>query len=699
MRRRLLISSLIALVAPLGLPLRGALAQEPPLAEPASEEPASEEPASEEPEESEGGPEEPEEPAEPAPPAPPAPPPQLAPVEIPAVGPALPDPDDAATTLEQVAPPPVEKKGWRWPETVFHLHGYFRLRAALLKDGDLGHSGRFDRLPGPDYTGGPDRRNYDPFIFFTPADSNPVYQRVREPDSGTVFQTGADGVTAPSPVAGGCGDNPAASGEGRCSKKTQTAGDMRLRLKPEVHLSDDIRVKAWVDVLDNVGLGTMGYGPNDIRDVKADNLLLVRRVWAEARNRDLGELRFGRMAADWGLGILDNSGDRYGIDSDFSSDVDRIMVISNLAGFYLMAAYDWAYQGYVSPAYATPSGVAIDRANKDDLNVITLAAAHRLDPELQQSALQRGESVFNYGLYFVWRDQSLKYNAGYVPSATTTADSLHQFTRFNQKQYIPDLWLQFLWEGLRIELEAAFVAGSLEGGCPRLIRPAGAGSLDNASITEATEAFDAWGVSSNNRRSPNGQCKFRQFGIALESEYRLFDDRLGIYFMTGLATGDSNSYGLAYTNDPSLQVVDGQNTVGNRTVSTYGFHPDYRIDLILWRTIMRRVAGGYYFKPGISYDFIHDAYGQRAGGRLDLIYSRATNPAQTWGDSGNLGLEADLTLYYRSQEGPDLMDGFYGLVQGAVLFPFQGLNYPNSLVGAPGKETAFMFRAVGGVMF
>jgi len=181
MRRRLLISSLIALVAPLGLPLRGALAQEPPPAEPAPEEP----------EGSEGEPEEPEAPAEPAPSAPAAP--ALAPVEIPAVGPALPDPGDAAATLEQAAPPPVEKKGWRWPETVFHLHGYFRLRANLLKDGDLGHSGRFDRLPGPDYAGGPDRRNYDPFIFFTPADSNPVYQRVRE-ESGQVIQTGSGGV-------------------------------------------------------------------------------------------------------------------------------------------------------------------------------------------------------------------------------------------------------------------------------------------------------------------------------------------------------------------------------------------------------------------------------------------------------------------------------------------------------------------------
>jgi hypothetical protein len=139
------------------------------------------------------------------------------------------------------------------------------------------------------------------------------------------------------------------------------------------------------------------------------------------------------------------------------------MAISNLAGFYLMAAYDWANEGYVSPGRATPSGVPIDRAQKDDLNVVTLAAAHRLEPEVQQSVLQRGEPVFNYGAYFVYRSQFLQWNEGYQPKPNTVANDPHLFSRLNQTQYVPDLWLQYLWEGLRIELEAAFVAGSLEG--------------------------------------------------------------------------------------------------------------------------------------------------------------------------------------------------------------------------------------------
>jgi uncharacterized protein (TIGR04551 family) len=220
--------------------------------------------------------------------------------------------------------------------------------------------------------------------------------------------------------------------------------------------------------------------------------------------------------------------------------------------------------------------------------------------------------------------------------------------------------------------------------------------LDNrATWREGTERLEA-GSGVNDRRT-GGECTFRQLGAALESEYRLFDDRLGIHFLSGLASGDSNAYGLAQTNDPSLQ--RSETADADRTISTYQFHPDYRVDLILWRTLMRRVAGGYYFKPGVSYDFIHDPYGQQAGARVDVIYSRAVAAKQTWGNSGNLGLELDLSLYYRSEDGPDLWDGFYTTIQWGILFPFQGLKYTDG-VGAPGgNKNAMILRGVLGIAF
>ncbi|MET0284427.1 MAG: TIGR04551 family protein [Polyangiales bacterium] len=611
------------------------------------------------------------EPAEPAPP--PAPenprvlePPNLSPLEL--ERDTLPDPAAAANRLENAAPPPLEKKRWTLPETVFHLHGYMRVRTNYLKDGALGHSPQSDRLyyEGNNETG-ITRGNYDPFPYFTPDDS-------------TRWSASSE------PVEGGCGDNRGANGG--CGKKGQVSGDMRLRLKPEIHLSDDVRVKAWIDVMDNVGLGTLGYGPGaQPADLSSGNAIRARRMWGEARNRDIGELRFGRMGADWGLGILDNGGDRYGIDSDFSSDVDRVMGMTNLAGFYIMAAYDWASEGRVlgrqnSQRYLpndTPSGIPIDAAQRDDLDAFTGAVAHKLDEDVQQATLARGEAVFNYGLYFIYRNQVLNRRAGIESSVDYGSYNSARYTRLNQQQFIPDLWMQFLWEGLRVELEAAFVAGKREGQCPWI-------NTSGEDIRNADENLGGAG---------GGSCKFRQLGLALESEYRLFDERLGIYFNTGFASGDSNAYGLAQTNDPSYQ--RSADASPNNTISTYQFHPDYRVDLILWRTVMRRVAGAYYFKPGISYDFIRDPYGQQAGARLDAIYSRASNPKQSWGNSGNLGLELDLSLYYRSEDGPDITDGFYGMVQFGVLFPFDGMNFQNDPLS--NSKNALILRGVAGIAF
>jgi uncharacterized protein (TIGR04551 family) len=104
-------------------------------------------------------------------------------------------------------------------------------------------------------------------------------------------------------------------------------------------------------------------------------------------------------------------------------------------------------------------------------------------------------------------------------------------------------------------------------------------------------------------------------------------------------------------------------------------HPNYRIDLILFRNILTQISGAYYFKPGLSYDFIRNAFGQLLGARADLIYSRASQPRQAWGNDPNLGVEINASLYYRSEDGPELMDGFHAMLMYGILFPLDGLGY------------------------
>ena len=61
-----------------------------------------------------------------------------------------------------------------------------------------------------------------------------------------------------------------------------------------------------------------------------------------------------------------------------------------------------------------------------------------------------------------------------------------------------------------------------------------------------------------------------------------------------LRTGDPDVVGLSQFEDLASQPV------GKKTISTFSFHPDYRIDLILFKEILGAVAGAYYLAPGVS---------------------------------------------------------------------------------------------------
>jgi hypothetical protein len=97
--------------------------------------------------------------------------------------------------------------------------------------------------------------------------------------------------------------------------------------------------------------------------------------------------------------------------------------------------------------------------------------------------------------------------------------------------------------------------------------------------------------------------------------------------------------------------------------------------MILWRNLMGAVTGAYYFRPGVSYDFIRSHFGELLGARLDFIWSRASSFVQTWGNDEDLGIELNLSLYFRSEDGPELDDGFHAMAQYGVLFPMRGLGY------------------------
>jgi uncharacterized protein (TIGR04551 family) len=397
---------------------------------------------------------------------------------------------------------------------------------------------------------------------------------------------------------------------------------------------------------------------------------MVRRAWAEVRNRGLGELRFGRMGNHWGLGILANGGS--GLDADFQSDVDRIMAITRIVGFYVFGAWDFASEGYV---YESPVDVRVpfDAVRNDDVDQFTFGIARRSTPEEQEAALQHGDLVLNGGLFFVYRTQNLTTEGTRSP-LDWQADPV--IFRRGFEVFVPDVWVQLLYENLRLELEAAMLIGT----------------IDNHSLG-TMPGF------------PTGEPPYQilSFGTAFEGEYRLLNKQLGIYFYCGFATGDADVEGLVRTTDGQVFRQEPRPGGPDRNLTAFSFHPNYRIDLIFWRTIMRQFGSAYYFRPGISYDFIRSSYGQLLGARADVIWSRASEPVQTWGNQPDIGLEIDLQAYYRSEDGPDLLDGFYASLQYGIFFPFGALGYlPNQLPeGFPfrGGQNAQTLRLILGVQY
>lgn len=578
------------------------------------------------------------------------------------------DPTTATATPAEATPEQAvvgRRRRWLAPEPTLTLHGYMRVRGEWQDHFALGRT--------DDATTTSDRANY-PFRYFLPIDAN-----------GT--------------VSGGCtsvmsGDE---TGCFRSADRLRYA-NMRMRLAPTLSLSDDVRVHMVLDVFDNMVLGSTpdssSYGattsaasgtpgvPVDFftrtlnPGVAGRNSLgqsiYVRRAWAEVSNRDLGELRFGRMANHWGLGMMWNGG--AGIDSDYSTDVDRVMVSRQLFGYTLGAAWDFTNQGAtVFPGNL--SGIPFDGSEHDGVKQFSFFAARAVTPEEEADRLERGEAVLVGGLYYQYRSQGF----GYLPSGTTaTSTTLGQtyetlnsaargtLVRRDATSHTVDGWARLRWGNLRVELEAALTIGKIRNGNP----------------LEFT----------------NQNLRLLQFGYALETEYRMLDQRkLGFYFNTGYASGDRDVNGLSIRED-TLTQDSSPNSDGRAT--TFTFHPNYRIDLILFRNILGSVSGAYYFRPGVSYDLIRSNQGRLLGIRADVVYSRASSAVQAYGDSASLGLELDGSIYYRSEDGPDLLDGYWVAFHYGLLIPLSGLGYrTGELLAPPSIGKAQTMRVVLGVNF
>ena len=533
---------------------------------------------------------------------------------------------------------------WAHTRPILELHGYFRTRGELYHNFFLGRH---------DAPGQGDQNLWQPPLDHSFGDINGQRRQVLL-----------------------CGD-PSPTGQfGECIDKSESHANLRLRLNPEIHISDNLRILSQVDLLDNLvlgstpdayamrpsGTGATGYSPavngyNGYAPLGAfsttqgpptagingyRNSIDVQRAWGEYLT-PIGQVRFGRMPNSWGLGMVMNAGDC--LDCDYQSNADRIMFVTGIKSLdlYFGGAWDFVSTG---PTNASPydvyGGQPYNKANLSNVAQWVAFAARRTNPDIQRLKLARGDVVLNGGIFSAFRKQVIDVVAGQNPLTVDRSQPNNGFERRGAVAFIPDAWVQFLWNKLRIEAELATIWGSIENS------PASA--------------------------KVNDPIKVRMWGLATQAEFRAVEDKLRIQFGHGWASGDPNVEGLA----PGPNGLQARLSEGS--ISTFRFHPAYYVDYIFFRRILTRVQGAYYFRPSVEYDFVRNPNGQKFGGGAAIIWSRASEFVQTPGNKRDLGVELDLQLYYQAKDGslnddPNKMGGFYTALQYGVFFPLGGLEY------------------------
>ena len=550
---------------------------------------------------------------------------------------------------------------------LFEIEGYFRLRTDYMHNFNLGQGYSNEHDPAtPNVPGLP------PF---------PTASDCPDPGMGPVSNS------MPPYAASGCGH------------KDLSTASLRLRLEPTLNVTDQVRVRSQIDVLDNTIMGSTPdslamdrsntatvvpqapipflYGNQNPPELGANGYassIRAKRAWAEV-DTEFGSLRFGRMPWHFGRGISYNDGSC--LDCTGGTTVDRIALLTEVYGHQLTLALDYGAQGLTSNqlksiAQRESNGQPIDLGQDDDVFEYMFAVTKIDNPIALREKVDRGDVVLNYGLQLVYRSQQATADdectlapSDMNPKCTTSnaAATLPPLT-MNAFLFQPSLWAKLHYRALVMEFEGTAVLGRMDHG--GILLAPGEG---------------------------NSKVTFRQFGGVMASELHLYRNAFFIGFELGGASGDQAENRSQYLNYRWRSV---RQPALDHSIRDFKFSPEYHIDSILFREILGTVTNALYVKPAISYWFDLQQ-GRQIGLSGSFVYSVAQVPVATPGNELGYGLEMNLGASYRNTP-----EGFYAGMTWGVLWPFGALNRPASIWttdAAGDAKAAQVLRGFLGVKF
>jgi uncharacterized protein (TIGR04551 family) len=397
-------------------------------------------------------------------------------------------------------------------------------------------------------------------------------------------------------------------------------GDMRLRLAPSVFLGDTVRLGIELD-LANAGLGSRPTGTPFGESTALVAATAFQEPLEGIRLRSaygqvllpFGVLAAGRMPSHFGLGIASNAGDD--LDDDGGDRADRIALMMPLFGHYVAAGFDVAATGPLSPGL----GIAPDAGRlSNGMYAASLALVRYHAPWEADLYREAGRVHVNYGVAVSasWQDQDVP---GFYQSLDPAfANDPAAQVRRGASAALVDVWARLTFGALRVELEG--VASSF--------------TIDNPSPWAGVEV----------RQPVTGNPA----GAVLQIAHEPPDGALELMLEGGVASADPaagfplsapTSFAGGRPGDVFGSQLDGKR---DARMDAYRFHPAYRVDLILWRTLLGGVSEAGYGRGRAKWRALEDLSLE-----ANLVYSHGLSAASTPGGVAPLGAELDLAAVGR----------------------------------------------------
>ncbi|MEW6430437.1 MAG: TIGR04551 family protein [Myxococcota bacterium] len=437
--------------------------------------------------------------------------------------------------------------------------------------------------------------------------------------------------------------------------------DMRLRTDVAIYAPfAAAAVKVRLDVLDDLVLGSTpalspgtGAAPTPAASPGQlpNTLFRLKRAYGEVLT-PIGYFAAGRMGNGWGLGMYANGGDC--LDCNLGDQADRVAFVTPVLGHLWAFAYDFSAVGPTQPRKDSQRALVFDPST--NVSSFTFALMNVKSQQARDRRRKAGRWTLEYGAYLSYRWQKNDVPEAYLvvsePRALTPASVMERGFRAG----VVDGWIRFQTPMLRVEAEGAVV----------MAESAQASLIPGVLLRDPVQAFQA--------------------GAALEVQVGTEEDTFTGGLNAGFASGDPAPGFGAFPPSGSTPIageLDAPqvNVPRDTRVDNFRFHPDYRIDRVLFAEIVGTVTDAFYVKPWARARLLQFTSSQ-LGLKVDGTFTRALFASSTPGGDAALGLELHAALSWDSK------DGFDVLAEYAVLFPFAGFDNPAQGLSAQPAQLA-----------